>query len=135
MLVFQDYARLKCVEWFVVRLPPQSLDRAQCIVVLKIVPVDRGRIEIGFRPAVTERDQFLPLRARAIVVTQLCLDLAGSRAIIRYGWSSVGQSVCGRARLLQRFAIVLAKRSSETDQTFGKLRRIRVEGVQVPGSA
>src|SRR2546426_8573528 len=109
MLVFQDYSRLEGVEFLVAGLTAQSFDRAQGIVVLKIVPVDGRGVEVDIRPASPERDQLFPLRACAVVVAQFCLNLTGARAIVCCRRNGISQSMHGGARLFQRTAIVLAQ--------------------------
>ncbi len=73
VLVFKNNSRLKSQQRFVVPLAPQSMDRAQRIVVLKVVPIDRCRIEEGIFISTRYWNQLFPLGARFVVIAQLGL--------------------------------------------------------------
>src|SRR6185369_17427260 len=83
MFVFENNPRLKSIERFVLLLLSQSVDRAQRIVVLIIVPVDRRRIEVCIFLAACEWNELFPLSTRFGVVAELRLHFTGASPISR----------------------------------------------------
>ena len=81
MFVFENNPRLKSIERFVVLLLSQSVYRAQRIVVLIIVPVDRRCIEVCIFLAAREWNELFPLSPRFGVVAELRVDFTGARSI------------------------------------------------------
>ena len=59
----------------------QLLNRAQRVVVLKVVPINGRGFKISVGHALACLDQLFPLATRAVVVSQLGLNLSGARAV------------------------------------------------------
>src|ERR1044072_1352644 len=78
MFVYENDSGLESIERFVFLLLPQSMDGAQRIVILVIVPIDRRRIEIGILVAAREWNELFPLGTRLRVVAELRLHFTGA---------------------------------------------------------
>src|ERR1044072_1964245 len=81
MFVFENNSGLKSQEPFVFCLAPQSVDCAQCIVILKIVPIDRRRIEVRIFIAPREWNELFRLTTRFGVVAKLRLQFTSGGSI------------------------------------------------------